>query len=99
MQTRLKNIALSILVTAVALAMPPLTFAQESGAATADASRAGQTKAEKKAARTQARAKKNAELKKLEDAGYNPARTNDIQYPQDIQDAQKKTAPESTPAK
>jgi hypothetical protein len=49
------------------------------------------TKAERKAARKQARAKKNAELKKLEANGYNPAR-NDPNYPNDIQKAEKKAA-------
>ncbi|WP_250502125.1 DUF4148 domain-containing protein [Caballeronia sp. AZ7_KS35] len=47
-------------------------------------------KAERKAARKQARAKKNAELKKLEDAGYATGKGNDPNYPQDLQNAQKK---------
>ncbi|MGF6753550.1 hypothetical protein [Paraburkholderia sp. GAS42] len=50
---------------------------------------ASPTKAEKKAARKQARAKKNAELKKLEDAGYNPSQ-NDPNYPDKLQKAEKK---------
>ncbi|SOE45879.1 hypothetical protein SAMN05446927_0088 [Caballeronia arationis] len=29
-------------------------------------------------------------MKKLEDAGYNPAKANDPNYPQDLQNAQKK---------
>ncbi|WP_322031366.1 DUF4148 domain-containing protein [Paraburkholderia sp. J76] len=48
-----------------------------------------QAKAQRKADRKQARAKNNAELKKLEDAGYKPA-LNDPNYPQSLQDAQKK---------
>lgn len=48
------------------------------------------TKAERKAARKEARAKKNVELKKLEGAGYNPPAGNDSNYPRSIQDAQKK---------
>ena len=71
-------------------------FAQNdtSGAASAPAmsaaaSTAKPTKAQKKQARKEARAKKNAELKKLEDAGYQPGR-NDPNYPQDLQNAQKK---------
>jgi hypothetical protein len=48
-----------------------------------------QAKAQRKAERKQARAKNNAELKKLEDAGYKPA-LNDPNYPQNLQDAQKK---------
>jgi hypothetical protein len=54
------------------------------------ASAAKPTKQQKKQARKEARAKKNAELKKLEDAGYQPGRSNDPNYPQDLQDAQKK---------
>ena len=60
------------------------------GAADVAASAAKPTKQQKKQARKEARAKKNAELKKLEDAGYQPGRANDSNYPQDLQDAQKK---------
>ncbi|MFM0157280.1 DUF4148 domain-containing protein [Paraburkholderia sediminicola] len=55
------------------------------------ASKATTTKAQRKAARKQARAKKNAELKQLESNGYNPSR-NDPNYPTDLQNAQKKAA-------
>ena len=58
-------------------------------AATPAAASKAAAKAQRKAARKQARAKKNAELKQLESNGYNPAR-NDPNYPQDIQNAQKK---------
>jgi hypothetical protein len=54
------------------------------------ASTANPTKAQRKQARKEARAKRNAELKKLEDAGYQPGRANDANYPQDLQNAQKK---------
>jgi hypothetical protein len=55
-----------------------------------DASKpAATTKAERKAARKQARERKNAELKQLEAHGYQPSR-NDPNYPTDIQNAQKK---------
>ena len=50
----------------------------------------GDAKQERKAAKKQARAKKNAELKKLEDAGYSPGARDDSDYPQDIHEAQKK---------
>lgn len=69
-------------------------FAQNaSGADTAGAtaSAAKPTKAQRKQARKEARAKRNAELKKLEDAGYKPSH-NDPNYPQNLQDAQKKAA-------
>ena len=62
----------------------------DTGAAGVAASAAKPTKQQKKQARKEARAKKNAELKKLEDAGYQPGRANDSNYPQDLQDAQKK---------
>jgi hypothetical protein len=65
--------------------------ASTGAAAMAPAAASGATtKAQRKAARKQARAKKNAELKKLEDAGYQPGRANDQNYPQDLQNAQKK---------
>ncbi|MBV8532480.1 MAG: DUF4148 domain-containing protein [Verrucomicrobia bacterium] len=47
------------------------------------------TKEQRKAARKAARMKKNVELKKLEDAGYQPYRS-DTDYPQNLKDAQKK---------
>jgi type IV secretory pathway VirB6-like protein len=88
-----------ILFTSAALGIGAVTptLAQNdasgvSGAATAGmgASSAKPTKAQRKEARKEARAKKNAELKKLEAAGYQPGRANDQNYPQDIQNAEKK---------
>ncbi|HKR44668.1 MAG TPA: DUF4148 domain-containing protein [Paraburkholderia sp.] len=67
---------------AAAMASQPLTKEQKAQAK-------AQAKAQRKAERKQARAKNNAELKKLEDAGYKPA-LNDPNYPQNLQDAQKK---------
>ena len=64
-------------------------FAQNDTDTGAAASAAKPTKQQRKQARKEARAKKNAELKKLEDAGYKPT-ANDPNYPQDLQDAQKK---------
>lgn len=46
-------------------------------------------KAQHKAARKAHRAAKNAELKKLEQNGYNPGQ-NDPQYPNKLQNAEKK---------
>ncbi|WP_407642468.1 hypothetical protein [Caballeronia arvi] len=90
-KTRIPTIALSLIVTVAAAYVSPLSYAQDTGsAATGTTQAAPPTKAQKKAARKEARAKKNAELKKLEDAGYNPGRANDPNYPQDIQNAQKK---------
>lgn len=67
---------------AAAMASQPLTKEQKAQAK-------AQAKAQRKAERKEARAKNNAELKKLEDAGYKPA-LNDPNYPQNLQDAQKK---------
>ncbi|HEY1998330.1 MAG TPA: DUF4148 domain-containing protein [Paraburkholderia sp.] len=85
---RLKEIVLGLAVSAMVLGSITPALAQDAAAAAA-ASTAKPTKAERKAARKEARAKKNAELKKLEDAGYQPGRA-DPNYPQDLQNAQKK---------
>ncbi|GJH24338.1 DUF4148 domain-containing protein [Caballeronia novacaledonica] len=85
------KLAVSLMVAAFGATAAPLASAQDSATtATGTTQAAPATKADKKAARKQARAKKNAELKKLEDAGYNPAKNDDASYPQDIQNAQKK---------
>jgi hypothetical protein len=90
-KAKIATIALSLIVTAVGASVTPLSYAQDTGSTATGATQpASMTKAQKKAARKEARAKKNAELKKLEDAGYNPGRANDPNYPQDIQNAQKK---------
>ncbi|MBB3260504.1 hypothetical protein F4827_005408 [Paraburkholderia bannensis] len=70
--------------TAPAMASAPTAKEQKAAAKK-------QARAERKAERKAARAKNNAELKKLEDAGYKPA-NNDPNYPQNLQDAQKKAA-------
>jgi hypothetical protein len=90
----IKQIMLGFAVTAMVAGTIPLAAAQDASgaamtAAPGMASGAKPTKAEKKAARKQARAKKNAELKKLEDAGYQPAE-NDPNYPDKLQKAEKK---------
>ncbi|WP_044043030.1 DUF4148 domain-containing protein [Caballeronia insecticola] len=80
-----------MIVGAVGASVAPLSYAQDTGSTATDATQAApMTKEQKKAARKQARDKKNAELKKLQDAGYNPGRANDPHYPQDLQNAQKK---------
>jgi hypothetical protein len=90
-KAKITTIALSFLLSAVGATVVPLSYAQETGSTATEAPQAAPTtKAERKAARKQARAKKNAELKKLEGAGYNPARGNDPNYPNDVQSAQKK---------
>ncbi|MGA3249775.1 MAG: DUF4148 domain-containing protein [Paraburkholderia sp.] len=94
-----KIMAVLLASTALIIGSTAPAFAQSGGggsangstadAATSASAPAKTTKAERKAARKQARAKKNAELKKLEDAGYHPSQ-NDPNYPQDLQNAQKK---------
>jgi hypothetical protein len=60
-----------------------------SNGAGASSMSASSTKAQRKEARKAARAHKNAELKQLEKNGYNPSRNN-LNYPDDIQKAEKK---------
>jgi len=69
-----------------AASTPP---AQDAKAAKSQARKAA--RAQRKAERKAARAKNTAELKKLEDAGYKPA-ANDPNYPQNLQNAEKKAA-------
>jgi hypothetical protein len=87
-----KKMAVLLASAALMIGSTAPAFAQSSGGAsatgTADAATqasapAKTTKAERKAARKQARAKK------MEDAGYHPSQ-NDPNYPQDLQNAQKK---------
>lgn len=75
-----------------ALAQSSDDSAPDSAAASAPATKAqqkAQQKAQRKAARKQARAKNTAELKKLESNGYQPSQ-NDPNYPQNLQNAEKK---------
>ncbi|SAL76400.1 hypothetical protein AWB68_04975 [Caballeronia choica] len=91
MNETIRTILVAAAVVIMSASTVPQVYAQETGANATSATQAAPvTKAEKKAARKEARAKKNAELKKLEDAGYNPAKANDPNYPQDLQNAQKK---------
>src|ERR1700722_10605211 len=84
-------IAMSISVLPYASAQSSSSAVGAAGTQMASGADTAPTKAQRKAARKQARAKKNAELKKLEDAGYQPKAT-ESNYPQDIQNAEKKAA-------
>ena len=91
-----KKMAVHLASAALMIGSAAPVFAQSSGGASDSAAAAAPatpasatTKAQRKAARKQARAKKNAELKKLEANGYNPSR-NDPNYPTDLQNAEKK---------
>lgn len=91
MSAKVATIALSLIVPAAVAFVTTSSYAQGTGSTATGATQAASTtKAQRKAARKEARAKKNTELKKLEEAGYNPARANDPNYPQDLQNAQKK---------
>jgi len=73
-------------------------MAQTASSDTAAASTPKQVKkAQNKAARKAARAKKNAELKDLEKNGYQPG-GDQTNYPQNIQNAEKKSAAEKAKA-
>lgn len=78
------------LIVAATVAIGPVTaaFAQDASSGAMPESKADM-KAQHKAASKARRAHKNAELKKLEKNGYNPA-TNDPKYPDKLQNAEKK---------
>jgi hypothetical protein len=92
-----KSIMLKFRITALAAAlsiacgalMAPVAMAQSSDTAASTPKQI--QKAQRKAARKAAREKKNAELKTLEKNGYK-ASGQQPNYPQDIQDAEKKAA-------
>ncbi|ABO58430.1 DUF4148 domain-containing protein [Burkholderia vietnamiensis] len=101
MRIQIKKLALAASAAAFLLGSTAPVFAQTDASAPA-ASTASDAKAAKhearkaarakrKAERKAARAKNTAELKKLEAAGYKPA-ANDPNYPQNLQNAQKKAA-------
>jgi hypothetical protein len=95
MKTKIKKIAATIVgfVFFAGLSIPAFAQASDSGNSSNTGS-SQSTKAERKAIRKQARAKKNAELKKLEGTGYKPAE-GDVKYPQNLQDAEKKAGSSS----
>lgn len=94
---------LGVMFAAVALTVGPLgrvaaqpvagTTSDSTGAAAQPnaASNAQLTRAEHKAARKEARAKKDTDLEKLESNGYDPSR-NSLTYPQGLQNTQQKAA-------
>jgi hypothetical protein len=99
-QIRMAAIALVVSVSVTALTTP-VAMAQASDTAQA-ADMAASTpkqvqKAQRKAERKAARAKKNAELKELEKNGYQPG-GDQLNYPQNIQNAEKKSAADKAKA-
>jgi Tfp pilus assembly protein PilV len=92
---RIAAVALAVSV-AIAGLSAPIAMAQSSDAAASAPSKAA-AKAQRKADRKAARAKKNAELKDLEKNGYQPG-GDQTNYPQNLQDAEKKSAAEKAKA-
>lgn len=98
---------LSVFVVSAGMALSLLSLPTlQAHAATSDAGASDsamskqEMKAQKKADRKARRAKKNAELSKLEKNGYNPA-GDQTNYPQNLQNAQQKAAgqkPTNAPA-
>jgi len=88
----IRSAAVALAVSASILGLTvPVAMAQSSGAVAASAPSKAAAKAQRKAERKAARAKKNAELKELEKNGYQPG-GDQINYPQDLQNAEKKAA-------
>jgi len=96
---RIRMAAMALVVSvSIAGLTAPVAMAQtaSSDAAASTTSKAAQ-KAQRKADRKAARAKKNAELKDLEKNGYQPG-GDQTNYPQNIQNAEKKSAAEKAKA-
>ncbi|ALP68552.1 hypothetical protein [Paraburkholderia caribensis] len=74
-----------------ALAQDPQSVTSGTALNTVPASGPVSRKAQLKAERTEARAKRRAELKSLQGAGYQPQQSS-TDYPQDLLNAQKKAA-------
>jgi hypothetical protein len=87
-----RHFAVSIATVLSCLALQPtVSWAQSVSQAgpTANSGAAAQTPSQRKADRASLRAKKNAELSKLEKSGNTPG-GDAIHYPQSFQDAQRK---------
>ena len=95
MQIQIRKLTLAATAAAFLFGSAVPAFAQTDASAPAaqDAKAAKSTQGgpAQRAEHKAARAKNNAELKKLEDAGYKPA-ANDPNYPQNLQNAEKKAA-------
>jgi hypothetical protein len=87
---RIRMAALAV-VASIAVAAPTAPVAMAQSTDTAASTPKQVQKTQRKAARKAARAKKNAELKTLEQNGYKPG-GDQVNYPQNVQDAEKKAA-------
>lgn len=83
------GLTVAVLSVAFALSAYAQSTPSDSSRGTNPTPAASSTKMQRKAARKQNHAKKNADLKQLEGAGYNPSRTSP-NYPTDVQNAEKK---------
>ncbi|WP_154678057.1 hypothetical protein [Paraburkholderia nodosa] len=107
----MRKLVVQCIGTAI-LSLPFLAVAQEQGPSSPDVASAqvqpasapltkaearAKSRAERKEAARQRRQLKNAELKKLQDNGYGP-QANPEQYPENLTNAERKTAPQSRPA-
>jgi hypothetical protein len=93
-------VSASMVLSVLSLATVPAVAASADMPASGAAMSKQELKAQKKADRQARRAKKNAELSKLEKNGYNPG-GNQTNYPQNLQNAQQKAAgqkPTNAPA-
>jgi hypothetical protein len=93
------RMAAMALVESVSIAglTAPVAMAQTAASDMCASATKQEQKAQRKAARKAARAKKNAELKDLEKNGYQPG-GDQTNYPQNIQNAEKKSAAEKAKA-
>lgn len=93
MKTKKLWVSLCSACLAVGVGLAPTARAQSAADQATPASNGttskAEAKAQKKAERKEHRAKKNAELKDLEQHGYSPS-GNQTQYPQNYQDAQRR---------
>jgi uncharacterized protein YlxW (UPF0749 family) len=96
---RIRMAAMALVVSvSIAGLTAPVAMAQTASSDTgASATSKAAQKAQRKADRKAARAKKNAELKDLEKNGYQPG-GDQTNYPQNIQNAEKKSAAEKAKA-
>jgi hypothetical protein len=95
---RIRMAAMALVVSvSIAGLTAPVAMAQTATTDTGASTPKQVQKAQRKAARKAARAKKNAELKDLEKNGYQPG-GDQTNYPQNIQNAEKKSAAEKAKA-
>jgi len=89
---KVRSVALAVLFSASIVGFTThVAMAQDSADSAASTASKTVAKAQRKADRKYARAKKNAELKDLENNGYQPG-GDQTNYPQNLQNAEKNSA-------